>query len=79
MRNRNHFRMGIIGIVVVLALLVVTLNASRIARMFGTHQISAVFAEAGGLSPGDEVRMAGTTVGSKDLFEMKMSLYGPPS
>ncbi|MFI7589701.1 MCE family protein [Spongisporangium articulatum] len=64
MRERDHLRLGVVGSVAVLVLLAVALNSSTIISRFGTDQLQAVFGEAGGLAPGDEVRMAGTTVGS---------------
>jgi phospholipid/cholesterol/gamma-HCH transport system substrate-binding protein len=63
-RERDPFRIGVIGTTVTIALLAVALNSSALIRAVTTHPVRAVFAEAGGLTPGDDVRMAGTTVGS---------------
>ncbi|CAN5504800.1 MCE family protein [soil metagenome] len=61
--ERNQFRVGLVGLMVVLLVVALSINVGKIRNgLFGTGY-SAVFAESGGLRAGDDVRVAGLTVG----------------
>jgi virulence factor Mce-like protein len=62
-RERNPAIVGVIGIIVVLALLFVGLNANRLPFVGGGHTVYAEFADAAGLQDGNNVRVAGVLVG----------------
>ncbi len=62
-RERNPVIIGAISIVVLLALLVAGFRAQDLPVIGGGETYRAAFTEAGGLSPGDEVRIAGVRVG----------------
>jgi len=60
----NQLRLGIVGIVVAALVVAVSVNIGGIrASLFGTDY-SAAFVESGGLRKGDDVRVAGLTVGT---------------
>jgi len=63
-RERDPFRIGVVTVVVTAILLALALNANAIVTALGTREYGAVFTEAGGLAPGDEVRIAGHGVGT---------------
>src|SRR4051794_18212339 len=62
-RERNPVPIGAIGLVVILALLVLAFNADRVPFIGGGTTYHALFADASGLKPGDDVRIAGVKVG----------------
>lgn len=61
-RDRNPVTIGAVGIAVILALLAFAFNIDRIPLLAG-RAYSAALTEAGGLKPGDDVRIAGVKVG----------------
>ncbi len=65
-RERNPVVIGAISIVVLSALLVAGFRAQDLPLIGGGDTYRASFSEAGGLEPGDEVRIAGVRVGQVD-------------
>jgi phospholipid/cholesterol/gamma-HCH transport system substrate-binding protein len=59
----SPLRVGIVAIVVLALAVGTSLNSGRIYRSIFATSYSAVFAEAGGLRAGDEVRLGGVAVG----------------
>lgn len=62
-RERDPFRLGVASLIVVAALLLISFGLNRIPFIAGTYPIEAEFADAAGLSAGDQVRIAGIKVG----------------
>jgi phospholipid/cholesterol/gamma-HCH transport system substrate-binding protein len=62
-RERNPVPIGAIGLVLIVALLILAFNASRLPFIGGGTTYHADFADAAGLKPGDDVRIAGVKVG----------------
>jgi len=71
--SRNPTTIGAIGLVVIAVLLWAAFNAAKLPLIGGGTQYSAVFSEASGLVPDDEVRIAGVKVGTVT----GVSLTGP--
>ena len=71
--SRNPLTIGAIGLVVIGMLLWAAFNAAKLPIIGGGTPYSAVFSEASGLRPEDEVRIAGVKVGTVT----KVSLNGP--
>src|SRR5688500_15050143 len=69
-RERNPVPIGAISIVVLIALLAVAFNASKMPLIGGGDTYHAAFAESGGLKSGDEVRIAGVRVGKVETVEL---------
>ena len=61
-RERNPVTIGAVGLLVIAAMLLLAFNTGKIPLLAGRHQ-SAALSEAGGLKPGDDVRIAGVKVG----------------
>lgn len=62
--ERNQLRVGVTGLVLVALLIGLAVNVGKIrAHLLGV-EYSAAFTESGGLRPGDDVRVAGLTVGA---------------
>jgi phospholipid/cholesterol/gamma-HCH transport system substrate-binding protein len=61
--ERNPFWIGLIGLIVLASVFFLTFNASSLPIIGGGTTYHARFAEAAGLSEGDEVRIAGVKVG----------------
>lgn len=59
-RERDPLRVGMLGMVSVLLLVLFTFNLTRLQ---GGIRYAAAFTEAGGLRPGEDVRVAGVKVG----------------
>lgn len=67
-RERNHTTIGFVGIAVILALMVAAFRADRLPIIGAGDTYKADFTEVGGLHVGNEVRVAGITVGKvKDI------------
>ncbi len=71
--SRNPTVIGAIGLVVIVTLLWAAFNAAKLPLIGGGTQYSAIFSEASGLVPADEVRIAGVKVGTVTA----VSLHGP--
>jgi len=63
-RERNPVPIGAIGLAVIIGLLLLAFNASALPFLNGGSTYHANFADAAGLKPGDDVRVAGVKVGS---------------
>jgi len=61
-RERDPLPLGIGAVVVLVLVLLLVLNINGVVGVFG-HHYSAELAEAGGLKPGDPVRVSGLKVG----------------
>lgn len=69
-RERNQVKVGLVGAVAVVLLTTFALNIGALrSGLLGADHI-AQFAESGGLRPGDDVRVAGLTVGKVDGVEI---------
>jgi phospholipid/cholesterol/gamma-HCH transport system substrate-binding protein len=62
-RERNPVVIGTVGLVLIALLMVLAFNAANLPVIGGGTTYHAAFAEAAGLKPGDEVRVAGVKVG----------------
>ncbi len=62
--SRNPTTIGAIGLVVIAVLLWAAFNAAKLPIIGGGTQYAAIFSEASGLLPDDEVRIAGVKVGT---------------
>ncbi|GGW31039.1 MCE family protein [Streptomyces caelestis] len=69
-RERNPLVIGAIGLTVLALLTVAAFNADRLPVIGDGETYSAAFAEAGGLKPGDEVRIAGVKVGKVEEVDL---------
>ncbi|MEY9990906.1 virulence factor Mce-like protein [Streptomyces sp. V4I8] len=69
-RERNPVVIGAVGLTVLALLTVAAFNADRLPVIGGGETYSAAFAEAGGLKPGDEVRIAGVKVGKVEEVDL---------
>lgn len=68
-RELDQVRLGLIGVVLSICLVVLALNVSRIQETFATH-MTAQLSESGGLAGGDDVRVAGRNVGRVRAVEL---------
>jgi phospholipid/cholesterol/gamma-HCH transport system substrate-binding protein len=62
-RERNPVPIGAIGLALILALLLLAFNADKLPFIGGGTTYHALFTDASGLKPGDDVRIAGVKVG----------------
>src|SRR5436190_9519714 len=69
-RERNQTTIGFVGIAVILALMVAAFRADRLPIIGAGDTYKANFAEVGGLHVGNEVRVAGVTVGKVKAIEL---------
>ncbi|MFJ5727849.1 MCE family protein [Streptomyces paradoxus] len=69
-RERNPIVIGAVGLTVLALLTVAAFNADRLPVIGDGETYSAAFAEAGGLKPGDEVRIAGVKVGKVEEVDL---------
>ena len=68
--ERNPLIIGAVGIGVVLALMLLSLNYQKLPFFNRAKTYSAYFAEAGGLVPGDHVQVSGFRVGQVSSVEL---------
>lgn len=69
-RERNPVVIGLLGFAVIAAMLVAAFRADRLPLIGGGDTYYAEFAEAGGLRTGNEVRVAGVSVGKVTGIEL---------
>ncbi|UYQ65289.1 MCE family protein [Streptomyces peucetius] len=69
-RERNPVVIGAVGITSLALLTAVAFNADSLPVIGNGEAYSAAFSEAGGLKPGDEVRIAGVKVGKVDEVDL---------
>ncbi|MGW6643012.1 MCE family protein [Streptomyces iakyrus] len=69
-RERNPIVIGAVGLTVLALLTVAAFNADRLPVIGDGETYSAAFAEAGGLKPGDEVRIAGVKAGKVEEVDL---------
>lgn len=62
-RERNPVVIGAVGLAVIAAMLLLAFNTDQLPLLNGRSQAAAL-SEAGGLKPGDDVRIAGVKVGT---------------
>jgi len=63
-RGAHLARHGVVGVVLVVCVIAIGLQSQKFLAWASTVRYTAIFAEAGGLSVGDEVVLSGVTVGS---------------
>src|ERR1700759_5426335 len=87
-RERNPATLAVIGTVVIIAMLALAFNAKRLPFIGNGPTYYADFTDASGLSPGEEVRIAGLKVGEVSSisiagthvrigFHVKGAAFGP--
>lgn len=69
-RERNPVVIGAVGLTTLALLTVAAFNADSLPLIGDGETYSAAFAEAGGLKPGDEVRIAGVKVGKVEEVDL---------
>lgn len=69
-RDRNPVTIGAVGLTTLALLGVAAFNADDLPLIGDGETYSAAFSEAGGLKPGDEVRVAGVKVGKVDEVDL---------
>ncbi|MFI2432963.1 MCE family protein [Streptomyces sp. NPDC018693] len=69
-RERNPVLVGAVGLTTLALLAVAAFNADDLPLIGGGETYSAAFSEAGGLGPGDEVRIAGVKVGEVEEVDL---------
>lgn len=69
-RERNPVVIGAVGLTTLALLAVAAFNAESLPLIGDGETYSAAFSEAGGLKPGDEVRIAGVKVGKVDEVDL---------
>jgi phospholipid/cholesterol/gamma-HCH transport system substrate-binding protein len=70
-RERNQTIIGAVGIVVILAMMVGAFKADQLPIIGAGDIYYADFAEVGGLHPGNEVRVAGVSVGKVEDIKLE--------
>lgn len=63
-RGSNLIRSGFIGLALILLVIIVGLQPQRLLTLATAVRYQALFTEAGGLAPGNEVKVSGVTVGT---------------
>lgn len=61
--ERNRLTVGLVGVLILLALVVAVFSYDKIPFIKGTTDYSAYFTEAGGIKTGSDVRVSGLAVG----------------
>jgi phospholipid/cholesterol/gamma-HCH transport system substrate-binding protein len=70
-RERNPVVIGAVGLGLIVALLAAAFNAQDLPLIGGGADYAAAFSEAGGLKPGDDVRIAGVKVGQVQSLDLE--------
>lgn len=70
-RERNPVLIGALGLGLIAALLLASFNIESLPLIGGGTTYAAAFTEAGGLKAGDEVRIAGVSVGKVDRVDLE--------
>ena len=73
-RERNPVPIGAIGIAAILILLLLAFNADKLPLIGGGTTYKAMFTDASGLKPGDDVRIAGVKVGKVSSVDLHGAL-----
>lgn len=71
MRERNQAVVAVWGTILVAAVILVSVNLSKLPFINPTHDYHADFANADGLKSGDDVRIEGISVGSVDSVKVQ--------
>jgi phospholipid/cholesterol/gamma-HCH transport system substrate-binding protein len=71
-RERNPVIIGAVGLAVIAAMLLLAFNTDKIP-MLGGRGHTAALSEAGGLEPGDDVRIAGVKVGKITSVDLEQA------
>ncbi|MGW3745097.1 MCE family protein [Streptomyces sp. NPDC005146] len=69
-REKNPVAIGAVGVTTLALLALAAFNADSLPLIGDGETYSAAFSEAGGLKPGDEVRIAGVKVGKVDEVDL---------
>src|SRR5438067_5171476 len=69
-RERNPVPIALIGFAVIIGLLVLALNVTKLPFVAQTNTYRAIFADSTGLKGGDRVRIAGVRVGQVDSVKL---------
>jgi len=70
LRERNQVMVGLIGLVLVVIAGALALGFTQLRSLIEDTHYRALFAESGGLLPGDDVRVSGVDVGKVDSVEL---------
>jgi phospholipid/cholesterol/gamma-HCH transport system substrate-binding protein len=70
-REKNPVRIGVIGVLTIVLSLGALFNAHAIVSLFDSYDLEAVFAEAGGLKGGNDVRLYGRPVGQVTAVKLE--------
>jgi phospholipid/cholesterol/gamma-HCH transport system substrate-binding protein len=70
MRERNQFQVGVIGLVVVIALIAAAINFDKLRSLLDDTSYEAELAETGGLQKGDDIRVSGVKVGAVESVDL---------
>ena len=70
-RERNPVTIGAVGLTAITVLLAGAFNIKDLPLIGNGDEYTAAFSEAGGLKPGDEVRVAGVKVGKVDEVSLE--------
>lgn len=70
-RGANLIRAGFIGVVLILLVIAIGLQPERLVNWASAIRYQALFAEAGGLSVGNDVKISGVTVGTVSAVSLQ--------
>ncbi len=70
-RGTNLFRTGVIGVVLAILVIAIGLQPERLVQWATAIRYQALFAEAGGLSEGNDVTVSGIKVGTVDKISLQ--------
>ena len=70
-RDSNLIRAGLIGLVLILLVITVGLQPQRLVTLATSIRHQALFSEAGGLAPGNDVKVSGVKVGTVTDVSLK--------